>query len=264
MSSKGTQTKKGGKKKHKKMTRAERAQAQLAKMMEGYKADQQRYKEFVNRVDNWFTQNCKVMLELFTKFDRDGNGTLDYDEFKAGMLDMNIPCNLIELHLLCTLLDADGNGDIDYDEFGNGIKHFKEVESGGILESAPLKIVGPREQRFVSVLFRFLIFEQQTNHPGHFEQVVPLETHGHTLVEFIRKRTKLASKDFVLFFDNAKTNQLDEYKTLEDHGIHGGPEHAPKQTLVFYDFRVDFESCPVLMSDYYFVEKALKETTLID
>uniref|UniRef100_A0A1I8I381 C-type lectin domain-containing protein n=1 Tax=Macrostomum lignano TaxID=282301 RepID=A0A1I8I381_9PLAT len=252
MSSKGTQTKKGGKKKHKKMTRAERAQAQLAKMMEGYKADQQRYKEFVNRVDNWFTQNCKVMLELFTKFDRDGNGTLDYDEFKAGMLDMNIPCNLIELHLLCTLLDADGNGDIDYDEFGNGIKHFKEVESGGILESAPLKIVGPREQRFVSVLFRFLIFEQQTNHPGHFEQVVPLETHGHTLVEFIRKRTKLASKDFVLFFDNAKTNQLDEYKTLEDHGIHGGPEHAPKQTLVFYDFRVDFESCPVLMSDYYF------------
>ena len=41
------------------------------------------------------------------------------------MIDYNIPCNLIELHLLATLLDTDNNLGIDFNEFDKGIRYFR-------------------------------------------------------------------------------------------------------------------------------------------
>jgi hypothetical protein len=38
------------------------------------------------------------------------------------MFDLNVPCNMVELHLLAQLLDRDNSGEIEYMEFPNGVQ----------------------------------------------------------------------------------------------------------------------------------------------
>lgn len=43
----------------------------------------------------------------------------------AGMFDLNVPLNKVELHLLATLLDTANSDEIDYTELGNGLQHIR-------------------------------------------------------------------------------------------------------------------------------------------
>jgi Ca2+-binding EF-hand superfamily protein len=63
---------------------------------------------------------------LFRKFDIDNNGTIDFEEFKFGLLflleknDSNKKnLNDSQIKKLFDMIDTDGNGDIDYNEFLN-------------------------------------------------------------------------------------------------------------------------------------------------
>ena len=40
--------------------------------------------------------------------------SINHEDFKAVLQDLNIPCTQVELHLLCKLLDRDAIGFIDY------------------------------------------------------------------------------------------------------------------------------------------------------
>lgn len=65
----------------------------------------------------------KSIREVFMDFDDDGNGYLDYDEFKRFMAKYNFTqdeaCQAIEY------LDRDFSGTIDYDEFASGLLFFR-------------------------------------------------------------------------------------------------------------------------------------------
>ncbi|CAH1780261.1 unnamed protein product [Owenia fusiformis] len=107
-----TDTKKKPKKKKKKMTKGEKEAARLEKAAEVLRTSGDKYMQFVDTVDRWVVKNGTKAIQLFRRFDSDGDGFLSYDEFKSGMFDINAPLNAIELHLLCKLLDKDSNNAI--------------------------------------------------------------------------------------------------------------------------------------------------------
>ena len=48
------------------------------------------------------------------KKSQENDFSIDHEDFKAVLQDLNIPCTQVELHLLSKLLDPDAKGFIDY------------------------------------------------------------------------------------------------------------------------------------------------------
>ena len=82
----------------------------------------------MTRIDEWMLHNYGRAIDLFRRFDLNGDGCLTYEEFYAGMRDLDAPCNKVELYFLAKKLDQDSNGLIDYLEFLKGLKYFRKSE----------------------------------------------------------------------------------------------------------------------------------------
>ena len=46
------------------------------------------YQNFLDRMDRWITANKHKAVELFKRFDLNGDGVLTYDEFKSGKIEI--------------------------------------------------------------------------------------------------------------------------------------------------------------------------------
>ena len=104
------------------------SQEKLEKAAEAYEAADDLHAAFVARMDKWMIDNYGRAIDLFRRFDVDGDGSLSYEEFYAGMRDLNAPANNLELYVLAKKLDRDGNGLLDYLEFSKGLKYYKKEE----------------------------------------------------------------------------------------------------------------------------------------
>ena len=104
------------------------SQEKLEKAAEAYEAAEDLHAAFVARMDKWMIDNYGRAIDLFRRFDIDGDGSLSYEEFYAGMRDLNAPANNLELYVLAKKLDRDNNGMLDYLEFSKGLKYYKKEE----------------------------------------------------------------------------------------------------------------------------------------
>jgi hypothetical protein len=57
------------------------------------------------------------LLEAFSQFDKDGNHSIDTDEFRQGLLGLNLGLTDTQVSALQRAIDTDGNGQVDYFEF---------------------------------------------------------------------------------------------------------------------------------------------------
>lgn len=103
-------------------------QEKLEKAAEAFEAADDLHAAFVARMDKWMLDNYARAIDLFRRFDVDGDGSLSYEEFYAGMRDLNAPANNLELYVLAKKLDRDSNGLLDYLEFSKGLKYYKKEE----------------------------------------------------------------------------------------------------------------------------------------
>ncbi|XP_013398876.1 uncharacterized protein LOC106165263 [Lingula anatina] len=121
--------KKKKKKKKKKLTKSERAALKLEKAINAYMSQEEHYRNFIDTIHNWLTdkKNAEKMTQLFAYYDTRGENHVTYDEFKAGMRDLNIPCNVLELHILAKLLDKEDIEEIDYTMLPKGLSFIREA-----------------------------------------------------------------------------------------------------------------------------------------
>lgn len=191
----GKSKKKGKKGKKTKLTKEEKQNAKMDKLVKKYIAEQKRYESFVNRLDRWLKEKAAYIISIFSQIDKNGDGHLSYAEFKSAMIDMEVPCSFIELHLLCTTLDTDRCGHIQYKELEQGLWHFKQVENV-IDEEAEeelenrICLTGTRPVEWVQVMFRFVTFENELRHPGHFEKVLTISTYVKASLMSLSKKHK--------------------------------------------------------------------------
>ena len=64
----------------------------------------------------------------FHKFDADGSGELDREEFEKAMFFLGLRLSSKELHALFQVADADGSGNIDLDEFASMVKRLLKIQ----------------------------------------------------------------------------------------------------------------------------------------
>eukprot|EP00918_Siedleckia_nematoides_P069664 GHVU01151913.1.p1 GENE.GHVU01151913.1~~GHVU01151913.1.p1 ORF type:complete len:284 (+),score=33.39 GHVU01151913.1:100-951(+) len=269
---------KAGSGKKKKLTKAEKDKIKLDKLAGDFRRSGAQFASFLDRMHEWLLENHNRISQLLTKLDTDSSGMVTFDEFKSAMFDLNVPCNGVELHLLGQLLDTDGNQKIVYEKIKDGLKHVRAVEETyrdeevnpplpltrrnldhcpccnmAVWDGEPYKRDIPR---YVEVLFRFVTFDEFTKHPGHFNKVVHSHINVKGLMEIIAKETSILTTQMALFLDKKRdpSSMLTINQNLEDIGLKGGPRDCPSELLIYYDYKVEFTDCPILMCDHYFVK----------
>ncbi|XP_064637208.1 leucine-rich repeat-containing protein 74A-like [Lineus longissimus] len=65
------------------------------------------------------------LIDLFVSLDADGSQSLEREEFREGLLKINVPMSTKALNRLINKLDADGDGEVDYKELIDGQKEHK-------------------------------------------------------------------------------------------------------------------------------------------
>lgn len=84
--------------------------------------------------------------------------------------------------------------------------------------------------------------------------MVPSHATGLELLQVIQDHTDIQSLHLSLFTDKSREPDavIPTHLSLEDIGYEGGPRHAPQEILVYYDYKVEFTDCPILLCDHYF------------
>lgn len=261
--------KKSGKKKPK-LTKEERAQLKLNKACALITDQADVYQNFLDRMDNWLGANTLKAKELYQRFDKNGDGVLSYDEFKAGMLDLDAPCNATELEVLARRLDKDSNGTIDYREFSKGL-NFRASDSEKVDEPPTLvtrqALCNPgcrmghwrdhieRHPKYVRVYFRAVTFDHLKSYPGHFNMVVQSHSTISCLCVLIKEELTLSTTSLLVYHDKTKDAlALDPARTLEDYGIGGHTREDPQEVTLYYNYTTEFHDCSLLSADYYFIK----------
>ncbi|XP_005101958.1 uncharacterized protein LOC101853244 [Aplysia californica] len=275
----GKKKKKKGKKK-KKLSKSEKAQEKLEKAIEKLKMNEDFYDTFVNRMHQWIVDHAAMAVEMFKRIDSDGEGLLSYDEFKAGMFDLNAPVNKIELHLLCKLLDEEDAGEIDYTDLEKGLQYAREIreldkqtvrdERQLLLTErkfppcpcCKMSIIEPWREtlpRYIALEMRSVTFDMFRDFPGHLVLLV----HSHLpvcgLIQIIIAETDISSTKLAVFRDRSRNAEsvLSPDMTLEECGFVGDSRESPEELVLFYDYTVEFTDCPILMCDHYFGQKEI-------
>ena len=72
----------------------------------------------------------------FRSMDKDGSHALDYQEFKAGLLEMNLRLEAADYRALFDYFDVDQNGSIEFNEFINGLRDKLNPRRYALVQSA--------------------------------------------------------------------------------------------------------------------------------
>ncbi|XP_066928174.1 uncharacterized protein [Clytia hemisphaerica] len=182
------------------------------------------HRMFIDRIGTWLLSNFGRVVDIFRKFDRNGDGVLTYEEFFAGMKDLEAPCNQIELFVLAKTVDKNLDGNIEYNEFSQGIS-MKGI----------------------------------TNFTGHLRSLLVesnLTIQG--LINKVQEQYDQAFKDIIIFSLNGDCKEIYEIgQTIDDSiGFEGGSEEDPTSITLFYELGIkDLIECPILQSDHYFDRK---------
>ena len=72
----------------------------------------------------------ELIKEAFRGFDKDGNGVIDREEFRAVMADNGAKVTDEQVAEFMKMADIDGNGKIDYEEFALFMKKLGAVGKG--------------------------------------------------------------------------------------------------------------------------------------
>merc|ERR1719228_2930776 len=77
----------------------------------------------------------RALIELFLKWDVDGNGTIDILEIKEATVRLGLNLSEDDCEHLLKMCDADGDGKIDYHEFANLVKETMNEKRKSIMNT---------------------------------------------------------------------------------------------------------------------------------
>lgn len=111
---------------------------------------------------------------------------------------------------------------------------------------------------FINLTMLLITFADTVrNHPCHFTRVVHSHLTIYGLIQLIKQEVGIQSNTLAVFRDRSRSPEaeLSQELTLEELGLDGKDWYNPIDHVLYYDYTSEFNKCPLLMSDYYFVNK---------
>ncbi|XP_075242936.1 uncharacterized protein LOC142337529 isoform X2 [Convolutriloba macropyga] len=194
---------KKGKKKKPKLTLAERRQLKMEKKITSFKSNRAEFLSFVERINHWRERHFSEVMEQCRKADKDSSGSLEYDTVKLILIDLDIPCNTLELEIVCRLVDTGDDADtcdlpsgyIDYEDFAQPI--VAVLPSQEVQDLTSFKTLSDKTfyqhtlyPRYVTLHLRFLLFRDTPKCASH----VTVNTTDDVTLDVVATEIKLRAR----------------------------------------------------------------------
>ena len=104
---------------------------------------------------------------------------------------------------------------------------------------------------------KLVTFDNFHKHPAHFSKLVHSHLTVFGLATVIEQETGIQSSQIHIFHRKSREKEyvLAPERTLEECGFKAGTRSSPTEALLYYDYKVEFTDCPILMCDHYFGKK---------
>lgn len=224
---KGSKKKRSGKSKKVKKTKFEIA-------VEKYRKVPGRYQAFLKAVDAWFSQHREEFVNILKLHISYSSDLASYDDFRAGLTDMNFPFNKLEIQMISLLYDSDRDGFINLDDLDISLNELRLKEEAANKQDIP-KIV-TEDRGWILGCFYCLSCLEIATHPFHFERLFPLNTYTEGVANIIKNQTGLCTPTIDIYLSPAAEleNKLEPKTMLTDQDIIGGDEWAPTEVGFYY------------------------------
>ncbi|XP_067427453.1 uncharacterized protein [Thunnus thynnus] len=241
-----------------------------------FRSNRPEFESFLDEMIGWFSDHQEQVDERFSPSDADRSGSVNLNHFQFGLMDLGVPCQQYQLHMLTQLLKTADNM-ISYQNLSGQVQRLRlrddteledfmkrrgaaEKEDVSCLDQRVhrhLRLSNPEKDRFLRLSVRLIPFDSAAAHPGNFEVVLASSSKVFSLIRIIRERVGIQSSRLEVFRSRVSTEEvrLPPESSLEECGFEGGPEETPPETAVFYDYKLPFTDCPVLNCDHYFRAK---------
>lgn len=249
------------------------------KQVDDFIKNESLHKLFIERMGNWILSHYARVIDIFRKFDRDGDGQLSYEEFFSGMKDLHVPCNQLELCVLAKTVDQNGDGRIEYAEFSRYIRYRRPIKVEIDNRLPVLKIERERfdqcshcgikkwnfkdkfSNNLINVNLIFHSMKSISDFPGHIKDtVVEIDMTVHGLQDIILSKLDFSFNNIIIFtMEDGCKYILKKEQTVKmilktDSKIEIDKKENDNNTItLFYEIgKEDLSNCPIIQSDYYF------------
>ena len=108
--------------------------------------------------------------------------------------------------------------------------------------------------RYILLEMRLVTFNDIKEYPGHFEVLVHAHMSVSSLHQLIVEETGIISTKLSIFYDKSRSREamLPIHMTLQELGYEGDTFDDPDEVTLYYDYKVEFTDCPLLLCDHYF------------
>lgn len=91
------------------------------------------------------------------------------------------------------------------------------------------------------------------NHPAHLEVMVQSDATIYSILQLITMETGILSTKLSVFSDDSRSREamLFPEATLQELGYEGDSYDDPQEVTLYYDYKVEFTECPILLCDHY-------------
>lgn len=91
------------------------------------------------------------------------------------------------------------------------------------------------------------------NHPAHLEALVQSDATIYSILQLINQETGIHSTKLSVFCDETRNREavLVPQSTLQELGYEGDAYDEPQEVTLYYDYKVEFTECPILLCDHY-------------
>ncbi|XP_044037658.1 uncharacterized protein LOC122869098 isoform X2 [Siniperca chuatsi] len=240
----------------------------MDKTSRAFSSNSLEFQSFLADMIRWFSDRQQQVDELFSHSDTDRSGSVNLKDFELGLMNLAVPCQQFQLHMLSQLLKTNNNT-ISYRDLSSQVQRRRlsdgaEIDSG--LERSPHRqLLNPDKDKypmFIRLSVRLIPFDAAAAHPGNFELVLSSSSRVFSLIRMIQDRVGIQTSRLEVFQSREPTQEarLPPESSLEECGFKGGPEETPPEDTVYYDYRLLFTDCPILNCDHYFGSKSSSQS----
>ncbi|XP_038563075.1 uncharacterized protein LOC119894409 [Micropterus salmoides] len=239
----------------------------MDKASQAFRSNRLEFESFLHEMIRWFSDRQQEVDELFSHSDTDRSGSVNLKDFELGLINLDVPCQQFQLHMLSQLLKTNDNM-ISYQDLSSQVQRRRLSDStqidpqisedvSGLERSARRQLLNPDKDKFIRLRVRLIPFESAAAHPGNFVVVLSSSSRVFGLIRMIQDRVGIQTSRLEVFRSRVPTEEarLLPECSLEECGFKGGPEETPPEDTVYYDYRLPFTDCPILNCDQYFRSK---------
>ncbi|XP_049925101.1 uncharacterized protein LOC126405415 [Epinephelus moara] len=244
------------KKRPRKFTKKEHANVPMDKTSQFSRPE---FESFLFEMTRWFSDHQLHVDELFSHSDADRSGSVNLKDFYLGLMNLDVPCQQFQLHMLTQQLKTDDNM-ISYRDLSTQVQKKLRLNDSTEIDTqisrCDRQLSNPEEDmRFIRLSVRPIPFDPTAAaHPGNFEIVLLSSSRVLSLIRTIQERVGIQTTRLEVFRSRVPTEEarLPPGSFLEECGFRGGPEETPPEDTVYYDYMLLFTDCPILNCDHYF------------